>query len=272
VDLGDYDPSSFYEDVLEEKVERFAYPEEGFAGFHELLGRDVGKVRALKGQVTGPVSMGLQIIDQSGKPAVYDEAYGEIIRKDINLCARYQISKLKEKCSNVLMFLDEPSISLVGTPFAPIPKESVSAWIDEVFEQWGCIKAVHCCGNTDWPMVLATGLDILSFDAYSYSFTIPLFPAEFKAFLDRGGSLAWGLVPNMEHRLEKETPHTLADRLDESLRTLAKKGFDTESIVRSSLITPQCGLGGLSEAEAEKVLDLLVATSAEIRRRHRLEA
>jgi methionine synthase II (cobalamin-independent) len=272
VDLGDYDPSSFYEDVLEEKVERFAYPEEGFAGFHELLGRDIGKVRALKGQVTGPVSMGLQIIDQSGKPAVYDEAYGEIIRKDINLCARYQISKLKEKCSNVLMFLDEPSISLVGTPFAPIPKESVSAWIDEVFEQWDCIKAVHCCGNTDWPMVLSTNLDILSFDAYSYAFTIPLFPTEFKAFLERGGSLAWGLVPNMEHRLEKETPHSLADRLDESLKALAKKGFDTETILRSSLITPQCGLGGLSEAEAEKVLDLLVATSAEIRRRHRLEA
>jgi len=271
IDLGSYDPTSFYEDVLEEKVERFAFPQQGFAGLQELLRRDLGAVKAVKGQVTGPVSMGLQIIDQSGKPAIYDEAYGEIIRKNINLCARYQISKLKEKCPNVLLFLDEPSISLVGTPFAPIAKESVTAWIDEVFEQWNCVKGVHCCGNTDWPMVLSSSLDVLSFDAYSYAFTIPLFPLEFKQFLDRGGSLAWGLIPNMEHRLEKESPVTLASRFDDTLETMVRKGFDKEALLRSSIITPQCGLGGLTVAEAEQVLDLLVGTSKEIRRRHKLE-
>jgi methionine synthase II (cobalamin-independent) len=271
VDTADYDPMEFYEDVLEERVDRFACQSEGFSGLHEFLGRYAGKARAVKGQVTGPVSMGLQVIGRDGKPAVYDEAYGEIIRKNINMCARYQISRLKEKSANVVMFLDEPSISLVGTPFAPIDKDKVTAWIDESFEKWGCVKGLHCCGNTDWPMVLSSSLDILSFDAYGYAFTVSLFPAEFKRFLERGGSLAWGLVPNMEHRLENETASSLADRLDDSLRTLAKKGFDPEAVLRSSLITPQCGLGGLCEADAEKVLDLLVDTSAEVRRRHRLE-
>jgi len=228
-------------------------------------------VRAVKGQVTGPISTGLQIMDRTGKSALYDEAYGEIVRKNLNLCAKWQEKKLMEKHDNVILFLDEPSLSLVGTPFAPIAQESVVMWINEVLEGLHCVKGLHCCGNTDWPMVLSTNVDLLSFDAYSYAFSISLFPREVSSFLERGGILSWGMVPNMDSRLEKEDSKTLLALFDKGVSDLAGKGVDRDLLVRQSVITPQCGLGGLDEAQCVHVMVLLNHLSQAIRKKYALE-
>lgn len=272
VDLSSYDPESFYMAVVEEDVDHFAYPAENFHGFHELLKRPLGKeVRAVKGQVTGPISTGLQIIDQNGKSAIYDDAFGEIIRKDLNLSAKWQERKLGEVHDNVIIFLDEPSLSLIGTPFAPISQENVVMWIDEVLDGLRCVKGLHCCGNTDWPMVLSTDIDLLSFDAYSYAFTISLFPREVEAFLERGGTISWGIVPNMDGRLEKESDATLLALFDKAISDLVAKGVDKELLLHRSMITPQCGLGGLDEMQCRHALDLLNGLTHDIRAKYRLE-
>ena len=77
VDLDNYDPEDFYNRIINDDVESFAYPEDCFSGFYELMKRKLPKgARAVKGQVTGPVSTGLQIMDQNGRPAIYDEPMG----------------------------------------------------------------------------------------------------------------------------------------------------------------------------------------------------
>ncbi|GAH14871.1 unnamed protein product, partial [marine sediment metagenome] len=54
-------------------------------------------------------------------------------------------------------------------------------------------------------MLLSTKIDILSFDAYNYAQSLSLYPSEVKSFLDRKGNIAWGIVPNDELLLAKET-------------------------------------------------------------------
>jgi len=271
VDLGNYDPEKFYTAVVEDDVDHFAYDEDNFHGFYELIKRELPKgVKAVKGQVTGPVSTGLQIFDQNGKSALYDEFYGEIIRKNLNLCAKWQERKLKEKAKNVIIYLDEPSLSLVGTPFAPISRDSVVQWIDEVLEGLTCLKGLHCCGNTDWPMVLSTNIDLLSFDAYSYAFSIALYPDEVKAFLDRGGTLSWGIVPNMDSKLEKENVASLVKRLEDGIGAMVSKGIDREVLLAQSMVTPQCGLGGLDEDQCVHVLSLLNGVTDAVRKKYGL--
>jgi len=271
VDLNDYDPEAFYTAVVTDDVDHFAHHKDHFQGLYALLDRFKGrKLPAVKGQVTGPLSAGLQILDQNGKAAIYDEAYGEIIRRNLNMQAKWQARKLKEISDRPIIFLDEPSLTLIGTPFASISQRQVVEWTDEVLEGVDAVKAMHCCGNTDWPLLLSTSIDMLSFDAYNYAHTVSLFPKEVSAFLDRGGSIAWGLIPNMEDQIAKETVGTLLKRFESYMDLLYRKGMDLDLVLERSLITPQCGLGGLDEAKAERVLELLNGTVEAIRQRYRL--
>jgi methionine synthase II (cobalamin-independent) len=121
-------------------------------------------------------------------------------------------------------------------------------------------------------MVLSTNIDVLSFDAYSYGYTISLFPDDIASFLERGGAIAWGIVPNDEEGLKKETPASLVERLEREMFKLSSRGISPDLVLRASLITPQCGLGPLNdESLAEDALHLLVNTSKVMRARHSLE-
>ncbi|MDH7487157.1 MAG: methionine synthase, partial [Anaerolineae bacterium] len=205
--------------------------------------------------------------DRDGKSALYDETFGEIIRKDLNMCARWQERALRERSDRVVLFLDEPSLSLVGTPFAPIASHKVVEWIDEVLHGLSCIKGIHCCGNTDWSLLLATSVDILSFDTYEYAETLALYPDEVRAFLARGGLIAWGITPKTDV-VWQETVASLAARLEEAIGLLARKGVPRDDILAASLVTPSCGVGTLDEPAAERALALTAGVAKVMRERY----
>jgi hypothetical protein len=188
------------------------------------------------------------------------------VRKTVNLTAKWQVAKLKELNENVIMFFDEPSISLLGTPFASISDSDAVAWLNEAMAGVDALKAIHCCGNTNWSLVMSTDIDILNFDAYVYGKNITLYPEDISAFLERGGVLAWGIVPNGS-LIEGETPESLSDRMMEHISDLVSTGVDKDLLARNSMITPQCGLGGADPDYVDTILDLLDGTSKEMKRR-----
>ena len=54
-------------------------------------------------------------------------------------------------------------------------------------------------------------------------------------------------------------------RLQEGFRLLADKGIEKDMITDSSIITPSCGCGTMSEADAERVLDLNIEVADRLR-------
>jgi methionine synthase II (cobalamin-independent) len=116
--------------------------------------------------------------------------------------------------------------------------------------------------------LLSTPLDILSFDAYNYGYTIALYPEEVKAFLERGGVIAWGIVANDERDLKGETVKSLIDRLEEGMAALDRKGVNFRLQTERCLVTPSCGLDSLSEEAAAWALELLAGVSKELRKRY----
>jgi methionine synthase II (cobalamin-independent) len=272
VDLHDYDPERFYTSVLSETIDDFVYPRDSFSGFYEFISRSYPTdLKALKGQVTGPISTGMQIFDIDGRPAIYDETYGEIIRKNLNMMARWQERVLRSKCRNTIMFLDEPSLSLLGTPFASISWENAVSWFDEVLSGLDSWKAIHCCGNTDWPRLMMSEIDILSFDAYNYAYTIALYPDEVERFIGRGGALAWGIIPDNEDGMKEESVDSLIRRTEQSFEMLTEKGIDKDALLRSSIITPECGLGTVEVPLSARILEALVAVSIGLRKKYGLD-
>jgi len=272
VDLSNYDPESFYMDVLSGNVDAFSYNEDHFAGFFEFMSRDLdGEAVAVKGQVTGPVSTGLQVFDQDGKPAIYDNAYCEIIRRGLNMMTRWQEDRLREMCDRTIIFIDEPSLSLMGTPFASIRPDDAIQWIDEVVDGLKGTVGAHCCGNTNWPTIMSTSIDVLSLDAYDYGHTISLYPRDVEKFLARGGSIAWGLIPNLEETFVNETVESLISRGVECVNSLVNKGIDQDLLITRSLVTPQCGLSGVDEEVSSRILRMLVSVSDGLREHYSLE-
>lgn len=270
-DLSDYDPTEIYTAILTDEMDYFVHSERYYRGFFEMMDRDLRSFKAVKGQVTGPISEGLQIQDTDGRAAIYDESYSEIIRKTVNMTAKWQVRELRKKNDNVIMFFDEPSLTLLGSPFASISSDDAVSWINEAIDVPGCHRAIHCCGNTDWAMVMSTDIDILSFDAYAYGHTLSMFPEELAAFLERGGTLSWGIVPSSDEGIEIEDPDGLVSIFESNIDLIANKGMDRQMIAEQSMITPQCGLGGVSEKNADRVFTLLHRVSQKMKGRYGLE-
>ena len=263
-----------YTDELEKNLERHEIKKDrraGFDAFLELLGGKVDKLLAVKGQVTGPISWGLQITDRNRRPVLYNDTVADGIARHLKLTASWQEKMLRSVCSKTIISVDEPYLASMGSAFVSLPREQVVTLLEEVLGGISGLKAIHCCGNTDWSVVLQTSLDILSFDAYNYAETLALYPAEVKNFLNRGGVIAWGIVPNDELALSKETKASISDRLEKAMRLLSNKGISYDTIKSQCLITPSCGMGSISIEAATRALDLTAAVSADFRKRHNIQ-
>jgi hypothetical protein len=222
---------------------------------------------AVKGQVTGPVSWGLQVCDQDRRPVLYEEILADAVAKFLRLKASWQEEQLRQIFPTTVIFVDEPYMARFGSALIPIQRDQVITLIEEVLCGITGFKGTHCCGNTDWSVMLETSIDILSFDAYGYGYTLGLYPDAVRAFLDRGGIIAWGIAPNNDH-IFYETAESLLGHLERAWGHLERKGVPREQIIATSLITPSCGTGTLSEEMAERVFRLTVQVSALVREKY----
>ncbi len=100
---------------------------------------------------------------------------------------------------------------------------------------------------------MEANIDILNFDAYNFSHTLRLYKDGLYSFLEKGGILAFGIVPSSE-KIEDETANSLNDRLKRELKSLVDCGIDP-AFLQNFLITPSCGLGSLSCEIAERVIN-----------------
>jgi hypothetical protein len=225
------------------------------AGLHRFLALDLDGIPAVKGQVTGPVSWGLMVADHDRKPVLYDDVLAEAVSKHLRLKATWMEQKLRKLSSQTIIFVDEPYMSSFGSAFVSLSRNQVITLMEEVFAGIEGLKGVHCCGNTDWSVLLSTAVDILNLDAYGYAEALALYPEEVGSFLERGGMIAWGIVPTSDQAME-ETVDSLVDRFHEVLELFVAKGLHRDDLLASSLIMPSCGCGSLAVEVAEQVFEL----------------
>jgi methionine synthase II (cobalamin-independent) len=246
---------AFYEDCVENRTGRFAISPDFAAGLYEFVERVKQGERTypiLKGQVTGPISFGLTVTDENNRPILYDETYCDLLVRLLGMKARWMRDLLVSTglAERVLIFFDEPYLSMVGSALVSIDPDFVVEALDRCVEQVEGLTGVHCCGNTDWSLLLRSQVDIINFDACEYLENLALYPRELQAFLERGGRLAWGLVPNSE-RVFSEDSIGLRAQLKLGLALLVERGIPEELLRRGMLVTPSCGLDGAEVDAAE---------------------
>lgn len=258
----------FYEDVLSEKVDPFGISTDFAEGFHAFF-RETSRSEKLpmaKGQVTGPLTFGLGLCDQTGKAVWFDPQLRDAAVKNISMKALWQIRELKKVAGSVLIFMDEPVLSALGTPgYLGIEDSEVVLTLTEVAEAiraQGALVGIHCCGNMNWALLAELPIDLLSFDAYAYAEKLALYPDAISAFLQRGGKLAWGIVPTADSdKVATSTPEGLHASMKKLVGDFIKKGIPEDRLRSQMVLTPSCGAGNLSIDEASRVLELLGKTA-----------
>ncbi|HDQ72959.1 MAG TPA: methionine synthase [Chloroflexi bacterium] len=260
----------FYAAFLEEDPNCFALGDDYAAGFHEVVKRGVLDAWAVKGHVTGPISLGFQIIDQNLRPSLYDDMMRDVLIKNVLRHAQWQEAQLRALCPRTIVSIDEPCLSMFGSAYAAISREDVVGALEEIFSGLQGWTGTHCCGNTDWSLLMETSVDILFFDAFEYTEYLALYPNELRAFLDRGGMLGWGVVPNKGEVAETITLDGAGEIFESALARLEQKGFDRQELLPRSLITPACGTGPLTVPVAERVMRLTCELSDRVRASYQL--
>jgi methionine synthase II (cobalamin-independent) len=268
----------FYEKFLASDISFFSLLPEFAAGFYrmlEIMPSLPPSARYVKGQIVGPITLGLSVKLSPDRFLIHDAELMDTVVKGLASQAVYQANKFKDLNRKSIIFLDEPSLAGYGSAFTPLSKEEVLKILGETIQQIRgqseTLIGLHCCGNTDWALLLSLDVDIINLDAFNFGNSFLLYPKEIKGFLEKGKAVAWGLVPTSGFT-GKETAPALLDLLAGYFKTLIDKGIDRERLYTQALLTPACGMGTLSEQTAKRLLLLLSEASLMARERFHISS
>ena len=221
-----------------------------FPGLGKLWNRFVERAAAdprpwVKTQWLGPLTAELALEDLT--PGTLSRAEDVALLRDWLLVqATAMTEELTRHGKRVLFFWDEPGL---GAARAKYPLDFITA-----LKNSGVKVGIHCCGKWELAEVLTWPLDVISFDAALSGDDLLADPQGICAFREQGGRLALGLVPTQlastwNSRREVEQWRT---------RFCAALGeAEGQELLAESLLTPACGLGQRTIAEAEAVFSAM---------------
>lgn len=245
---------------------KIAISEDYATGLHSFLKMIRNKrFEAIKGHITGPLTFTLGLTDSAGRLAYFDEELRQISLMLLQAKARWQIDQLSPHAEKVLMFIDEPILSAIGSStYLGVSREETLRLLKETadaIKEAGGIPGIHCCGSADWPLVIESGVQVVNFDAYGYFETLSIYKDNIRGFLENGGYIAWGIVPTTE-AITNETPDSVIAGFKDRLKALSlhiPKGI----LMQQSLLTPSCGTGSRNIQETLKIFQILLRLKEE---------
>ncbi len=114
--------------------------------------------------------------------------------------------------SETLVVLNEPYLASLGSSVVPVDKDTVRAgWQDIAALVEGGL-GIHCCSNTDWEFVLDLDPSVVSIDAYATAKEFLLYSDAVISYMERGGIVAWGIVPADTKLFVTETTDSLYEK------------------------------------------------------------
>ena len=241
--------------------------------YHRFLDLDFSDRPAIRGQLEGPISFGLNVLDQDERPIIFDDTIRpfmyEFMAKRINV----QLERLKKRNPNAFMFIDEPGLQFLFSALSGYDSDAARQDMEEFLSMIERPRGVHLCGNPDWDFLLNLDMDILSMDVYLNAEIFANYADSIKRFLGRGGVIAWGIVPTNFEPFEAETIDTLTHQLESVWRVLEKKGIEKEHLLSRSLISPAtcCLVNPDGEKTVEKAFRVVQALSGRLRKEYRLD-
>ncbi|MEI6127148.1 MAG: hypothetical protein WCQ99_11410 [Pseudomonadota bacterium] len=237
------------------------------AVYHRFLGLDLADRPAIRGQLEGPVSLGLNILDEDKRPIIFNDTVRPFMLEFLARRVNVQLQKLKKCNPNAFMFIDEPGLQFVFSGMSGYSDVAAKRDLETFFSLAERPLGIHLCGNPDWDFLLTLDINVLSLDTYSNGEIFTSYPEAIRAFLDRGGIIVWGCIPTNSEPFEKETVASCESRLTGLWNKLIKSGIDRDLLVSQSMLSPAtcCLVNADRERTVEKAFALTKELSARLR-------
>lgn len=230
-----------------------------FTTWRRFLARVGERSGPIKLQLTGPLTLGTTLV-HAGVPA--EIAYVVAGRASAaRVRALLELADMFAPGVDRLLVLDEPALVGGLRPGLPLAADDVIDVLSGslVAAEGRAMTGVHCCGPTDWRLVLQAGPDVLSLPV---GVGVADSAGALAAFLERGGWIAWGAVA---------TDGPLGENASWSWRQLSsqwcelvQQGCDPVLLRRQVLVSPVCGLALHDEAQADHVFAIARRLSEKI--------
>jgi hypothetical protein len=261
---------NFYERFFSGDLESFAISDAYAPGLYTLMASlnemEPDPSHYIKGQTVGPITFTSGILGLDGRPVIHDPELSEAMVRGLAIKALWQVRMLEKSGRQPVIFLDEPSLSGFGSAFSSMGRQDVvdklQMMISYLKDHSDCLVGIHCCGNTDWSMILDARPDIINFDAFEFIEHFLLYLDGITAFLEEGGTIAWGIVPTSGFTGD-ESEKDLMKKVRDGIEKIEKGGVSPQTVAERSIFTPSCGMGSMTGVDASSAMGLLARLQAE---------
>jgi hypothetical protein len=269
-----------------EDPDTYALTEEYSMVFRKFLSRDLKGYKAIRGQITGPVSFGFKVLDENLKPIIYNEEAKTILFDFIQKKLNVQYQELNTKNPNAFVWVDEPGLGYVFSGLTGYNDQQAKEDYHSFVQGLEGAKGLHLCADVNLPYLLELGVEILSFDAFQIEFMPKEYTWSVAEFIKKGGIISWGIVPTESSLLSIQTPEGLASILSNYWEVISENtGMSLRQIAEQALIAParcclrdiatettgKCDIPNVEEKIVEKAFSFLPEISMKLKKRYGLE-
>jgi len=178
--------------------------------------------------------------------------------------AKGQKKHLESKCDEIILCQDDPALGFVlemnrNNPSIGLSLSEIWTATESVFPQ-DVIPAYHYChdwrriGDGDSHPVFEGESLIFHIDLLSYPPSVESTLAEMmNKFMEKGGGLALGVIPNTDDSLEGNLMTAVQTNLTSTMEKFTESGVDLNLLSRNAMISTVCGLSGASKKMTREI-------------------
>jgi len=217
---------------------------------------DGTKYPFFKTQQTAPSTMCFSIRDSAGNQLVNRNMFHFFERLMFRI-AQGQFNYLKDHCKTIIFCQDDPGLGFVKNmietgKISDLTLEHLIQRTDGIYPE-GIIPAFHFCDDwrvlskDNWYPLWESKPKLVHIDVLRYPPKVDSEQAEkMNKFMQNGGGLALGVLPNVDDGFSQSILDTLRSNLNDVFQLFIDSGIDLQLIRRNSMISTQCGLSGAS--------------------------
>ncbi len=206
--------------------------------FSAFLRRDLGFHPHVRGQVIGPVSFGLRVIDEEGRPIIYRPEVKEFLFPFIRKKLMAQRHELASRHPSPVVWIDEPGLESLFSAFTGYTDAEALEDYGEFLDGIEPPRGLHLCGNPDWSFLFGLDVEVLSVDALANGHVMVRYFDQIRDFIRRGGVMCWGITPTLQEEMQGADAHDLLQQLVSLWQYLDERGLPESQIARQSWLAP----------------------------------